>query len=553
MSRVQLALNVADIDAAVDFYSKLFAAEPAKRRPGYANFAIADPPLKLVLIENPAGRGEASPGRSTISASRSRPPRRCRPPPARLAGEGLATTSQETTDVLLRRAGQGVGRRPRRRAVGGLHRPAEPTHPAESCARLLHRGRVLRRPGRTGRRRPAGRAATGRAALNDAALWRRLVAEWLGSALLAAVVVGSGIAAQQLRPGRLGLELLENAAATAAGLYALILMLGPVSGAHFNPVVSFVDAAFGGLRWRDAARLPARPGRRLRRRGGAGQRDVLPAGVTISTHHRATGAALRFRGGRHRRAAAGHLRPGPHRPGQRRPGRGRRLHRRRLLLHQLHQLRQPGHHRRAHVLQHLRRDRPVVRPGVHRRPDPRWRRSAWPSSRCSTRPSPPAEAANVVIPHLTEETVVTAQARRAVPLHPQLPAAAWPPRSSSTTTPRPRRRPLRAAPSPATSSTRPSSPSSTNAASTRPRSSPSPSPTTTPGRPTWWSPWAAATPARSTPASATWTGNSPTPPVCPRRGPAHRRRHRPAGPGLAQPAGGGEHLTAAEALAPSRK
>ena len=52
MSRVQLALNVPDIDEAVDFYSKMFAAEPAKRRPGYANFAIADPPLKLVLFEN---------------------------------------------------------------------------------------------------------------------------------------------------------------------------------------------------------------------------------------------------------------------------------------------------------------------------------------------------------------------------------------------------------------------------------------------------------------------------------------------------------------------
>ena len=51
MSRVQLALNVPDIDQAVDFYSKLFATEPAKRRPGYANFAIADPPLKLVLFE----------------------------------------------------------------------------------------------------------------------------------------------------------------------------------------------------------------------------------------------------------------------------------------------------------------------------------------------------------------------------------------------------------------------------------------------------------------------------------------------------------------------
>jgi catechol 2,3-dioxygenase-like lactoylglutathione lyase family enzyme len=55
MTRVQLALNVADLDEAVEFYSKLFATEPAKRRPGYANFAIAEPPLKLVLIE---GHGE---------------------------------------------------------------------------------------------------------------------------------------------------------------------------------------------------------------------------------------------------------------------------------------------------------------------------------------------------------------------------------------------------------------------------------------------------------------------------------------------------------------
>src|SRR5579863_3271681 len=57
VSRVQLALNVSDLDAAIDFYSKLFASTPAKVRPGYANFAIADPPLKLVLIETPGGRG----------------------------------------------------------------------------------------------------------------------------------------------------------------------------------------------------------------------------------------------------------------------------------------------------------------------------------------------------------------------------------------------------------------------------------------------------------------------------------------------------------------
>ena len=57
MSRVQLALNVSDLDTAIDFYSKLFGTEPAKVRPGYANFAVAEPPLKLVLIE-----GSGAPG-----------------------------------------------------------------------------------------------------------------------------------------------------------------------------------------------------------------------------------------------------------------------------------------------------------------------------------------------------------------------------------------------------------------------------------------------------------------------------------------------------------
>ncbi|MFE3768378.1 ArsI/CadI family heavy metal resistance metalloenzyme [Streptomyces sp. NPDC057579] len=56
MSRVQLALNVPDLDASVEFYAKLFGVEPAKRRPGYANFTIAEPPLKLVLIEGEPGQ-----------------------------------------------------------------------------------------------------------------------------------------------------------------------------------------------------------------------------------------------------------------------------------------------------------------------------------------------------------------------------------------------------------------------------------------------------------------------------------------------------------------
>jgi glycerol uptake facilitator-like aquaporin len=121
-------------------------------------------------------------------------------------------------------------------------------------------------------------------------LWRRLFAEFLGSAFLAAVVIGSGIAAQRLSPGQTGLELLENAAATGAGLFAIILMFGPVSGGHFNPVVSFVDAFFGGLSWRDAAAyLPVQVAGCSAGAVAANLMFALPA-VTISAKHRASAA-----------------------------------------------------------------------------------------------------------------------------------------------------------------------------------------------------------------------------------------------------------------------
>jgi arsenate reductase len=78
-------------------------------------------------------------------------------------------------------------------------------------------------------------------------LSRKATAEFAGTALLVAVVIGSGIFAQRLSPNDVGLQLLENSAATAAGLVALILTFGSVSGAHFNPVVSLADRIFGGL------------------------------------------------------------------------------------------------------------------------------------------------------------------------------------------------------------------------------------------------------------------------------------------------------------------
>ena len=123
-------------------------------------------------------------------------------------------------------------------------------------------------------------------------LARRLLAELLGSAFLAALVIGSGIAAQTLSPGDVGLQLLENAAATAAGLFTIILMFGPVSGGHFNPVVSLADASFGGLSGRDAlAYIPAQvAGCALGAVAANGMFSL--AAISISTHHRASPAHL---------------------------------------------------------------------------------------------------------------------------------------------------------------------------------------------------------------------------------------------------------------------
>jgi catechol 2,3-dioxygenase-like lactoylglutathione lyase family enzyme len=93
MSRVQLALRVADLEASIAFYSKLFGTEPAKRRPGYANFAIAEPPLKLVLLEGTSGEPtrldhlgvEVETTEGVTAAT------------ARLAAEGLPTATEEDT------------------------------------------------------------------------------------------------------------------------------------------------------------------------------------------------------------------------------------------------------------------------------------------------------------------------------------------------------------------------------------------------------------------------------------------------------------------------
>ena len=97
MSRVQLALNVSDIDEAVEFYSKLFGTEPAKRRPGYANFAIADPPLKLVLMEDRTARGHGTVGALNHLGVEVETTDEVTAATGRLSDTGLATEVEEQT------------------------------------------------------------------------------------------------------------------------------------------------------------------------------------------------------------------------------------------------------------------------------------------------------------------------------------------------------------------------------------------------------------------------------------------------------------------------
>ena len=131
---------------------------------------------------------------------------------------------------------------------------------------------------------------------NQPPLWRRAFAELLGTSLLVTIVVGSGIAAQQLSPNDVGLQLLQNSTATVLGLTVLILVLGPVSGAHFNPAVSVADWILGRRRGTGLS-LPELGAYVVAQTVGAVSGSVVAnamfeVGTSISTKERATAGHL---------------------------------------------------------------------------------------------------------------------------------------------------------------------------------------------------------------------------------------------------------------------
>ncbi len=249
MSRVQLALNVGELDAAVAFYSKLFSTEPAELRDGYANFAVVEPPLELVLFEQPGKGGTLNhlgvevETTDEVGAAQTR-----------LAESGLATSVEDGVACCYARQDKvwvdGPSGEPWEiysvledvEMPAGQLRMVDPETGASCCAVVAG----------TASRRPARRLAADESRPVLADLGRRALAEALGTALLVLAVVGSGIAAARLSPGEVGLQLLGNAAATAAALVAIILAVGPVSGAHLNPAVTLATRAFGGLTTREA-------------------------------------------------------------------------------------------------------------------------------------------------------------------------------------------------------------------------------------------------------------------------------------------------------------
>lgn len=349
-------------------------------------------------------------------------------------------------------------------------------------------------------------------------LARRLTAEALGTGLLIVAVIGSGIMASRLSPDDVGLQLLENAAATAGALIGLIFMFGAISGAHFNPAVTLVETAFGDLSRRDAGWYIV-----AQTLGGcigamiANLMFELPA-IELSTRERSSpalwvsevvatiGLLLVIHG-----LCA-------NRPGTRGPVRGWDVDRRGLLVHLIDELREPGGHSRSYVVRHLRRYRTGVGAHVYPRPTGRccMRLRADPVSVPATAHRSPPHNTNIRgCPSWTDNpsTRLTFRPHRYS--------------SCASTTPDDHRwrpvscaisrvagyRSTRAAPNPPIRSTPPPLKRWPRSASTSRPSSPSHGPTRWCVPLTSSSRWGAETPSRCPLANDTRIGNSPTRPA----------------------------------------
>ena len=369
MSRVQLALNVSDLDDAVAFYSKLFATEPAKVRPGYANFAIAEPPLKLVLIEghgepgtlNHLGVEVESTDEVGAAAGPARRPRAWRPRPRTRSTCCYAVQDKVWVDGPDGEPWEIYTVLADVEMPPGELRTVAPGDDAMCCA-----------DGAGVRRRAAADAAM------DRDLARRATAEPSAprsSSRSSSAPASRAAALARRRRAAAARELdrdRRRARRADPGLRAGL-------GRALQPGRHLADRILGGTTTSRRVRLRRRPGRRRVRRRDRRQPDVRPPRRRHSRPTRVRRSGLWLG---EVVATFGLLLVifGVVRAGRRVGGavRRRRLHRGGVLVHVVDQLRQPRGHDRPHAHQHLRRHRAEQRPDVHRRS--RWS-ARWSPSR----------------------------------------------------------------------------------------------------------------------------------------------------------------------------
>ena len=311
MSRVQLALNVDNLDEAVEFYSKLFNTEPAKLKDGYANFVVADPPLKLVLLENPGKGGSLNHLGVEVKSSDT-----VHAEIGRLVSQGMFTEEEIGTTCCFATQDKVWVTGP-----GGekweIYTVLADSETFGSSPRL------------TAVRNHAGPQRN---------LPRRLLAEFTGTALLVTVVVGSGIAAPELSPDDVGLQLLQNSIATALGLARSDSAIRPGVRRALQSRCISADWLLGRRRWTGISGSHrssyAVPNLWRHPRRSVGERHVRPPGNRDRNQEPRHNRAPRRRDRRYRRADRPHLRPGTQRPSGAVGRCGRRVHRGRVLVHQ---------------------------------------------------------------------------------------------------------------------------------------------------------------------------------------------------------------------------
>ena len=194
------------------------------------------------------------------------------------------------------------------------------------------------------------------------------------------VVVGSGLAAQKLSPGNVGLELLENASVIGAGLFVIINIVGPVSGAHLNPIVSLVDAFFGACSWvRALVYIPTQVVGCIL---GTVIANVMfdHSWISWSIASSSECATLPLGDRRHRRTDIAGLRPPAQWPTRADRRGGRSVHFRGLLRDLLGHVRQSGRFDRAFLHEQFHRNRSEFTASLHRRTTHRRRRGRGPDS-----------------------------------------------------------------------------------------------------------------------------------------------------------------------------